>query len=221
MNRNELVDQCKRLIAEAYEEATEMVVAYIEIHQGEPLQSLCKEIDPDNWSALDARVRRLRQKRRSEGESAPTRTLSNQQSSARHARATMRNSEISPDHKASIVAEADAETKRAIFERLASDDAVRANSETVHRATRNLAGANRPTPKPEPAAPSLSDAWHAWLSKINNVLMDGARLAERTETSGAAADTFSELGYLVYQRITEKKLDAEIRSLLDSDGANV
>jgi hypothetical protein len=57
MNRGDLIDRCKAIIVEAYEEATEMIVAYLET-SGEPLQPLCKEIDPDNWNALRNRVQR-------------------------------------------------------------------------------------------------------------------------------------------------------------------
>lgn len=73
--RSQLVDYCKQLIGEAYQEATEMIVAYLESHPGEPTATLCKEIDPDNWNALRNRVQRLQEKRRSEAISARTGTL--------------------------------------------------------------------------------------------------------------------------------------------------
>jgi hypothetical protein len=49
--------------------------------------------------------------------------------------------------------------------------------------------------------------------------MDGARLAEATEDEGASADVYGELGYVIYQRITERKLDVELRELLDNNEA--
>jgi len=67
MTRNDLVDRCKQLIEEAYQDATEMIVAYLEIHPNEPRLPLCKEIDAEGWTALEGRVRRLQEKRRSEG----------------------------------------------------------------------------------------------------------------------------------------------------------
>lgn len=72
MNRSELVERCKRIIEEAYQEATEMIVAYLELHPDESEMGLCREIDPDNHLALRSRVQRLRQKRRSEGLSGST-----------------------------------------------------------------------------------------------------------------------------------------------------
>lgn len=64
--RSQLVDYCKQLIGEAYQEATEMIVAYLETHPDEKRKTLCREIDPDNYLALDKRVSRLQEKRRSE-----------------------------------------------------------------------------------------------------------------------------------------------------------
>jgi hypothetical protein len=143
----------------------------------------------------------------------------NEMKSLSHARSSMRNADISPDHKASIVAEADAETKRAIIQRLAGDPDVQSNPDVVRQVERSLHSGPRLTP-PKSPEPTLSEAWHAWLNKINAVLMDGARLAERTTTEGVEADVYGELGFLIYQRITERKIDAELRDLLD-DAENV
>jgi hypothetical protein len=74
VTRHELIDHCKRIISEAYTDATEMIVAYLETHSDEPRERLCKEIDTENWQALEGRVRRLQQKRRSEGISDPPST---------------------------------------------------------------------------------------------------------------------------------------------------
>jgi len=64
MTRDELVDRCKLIIQEAYDEATEMIVAYIELNPDEQLQPLCKEIDPENWNALRNRVQRAQGNRK-------------------------------------------------------------------------------------------------------------------------------------------------------------
>jgi hypothetical protein len=64
MNRNELIDRCKAVIQEAYEEATEMIVAYLELHPGEQLKPLAREIDPENFEALRKRVERAAAKRK-------------------------------------------------------------------------------------------------------------------------------------------------------------
>ncbi len=89
-----------------------------------------------------------------------------------------------------------------------------------HRTRADVASAIRaardpgvPEPKPEPP---LGDAWRAWLNKINGDLIEGARLAERSDTEDAVLDTYSAFAQLIYQRITERKLDAELREFFDS-----
>jgi hypothetical protein len=72
MTRNQLVDRCKAIIAEAYTEATEMIVAFLEKNPGEKRATICREIDPENWRALESRVMRLQKTRRSEGVSGIT-----------------------------------------------------------------------------------------------------------------------------------------------------
>lgn len=65
MTRHELVARAKAILAEAYEEAAEMIALYVEQHPGEQLQTLCKEIDPENWNALRAKVQRAQGARKS------------------------------------------------------------------------------------------------------------------------------------------------------------
>lgn len=60
MTRDELIQRAKAILAEAYEAAAEMIVLYLEKHPSEQLKPLCREIDPDNWAALEARVRRAK-----------------------------------------------------------------------------------------------------------------------------------------------------------------
>lgn len=89
MTRNELIARAKAILADAYEEAAEMVVLFLERNPREQRQTLCKEIDPENWSALDARVRRAQTRKANAGaESSPTRTL--EPSRIRHARSAIR-----------------------------------------------------------------------------------------------------------------------------------
>jgi hypothetical protein len=75
VNRQELVQRAKAIIAEAYEEAAELVAEYVE-RTGEPLQSLCKEIDPDNWNALRQRVQRAQAARKAASDAASVRSPS-------------------------------------------------------------------------------------------------------------------------------------------------
>jgi hypothetical protein len=64
---------------------------------------------------------------------------------------------------------------------------------------------------------SLSDDWTAWLTKANTVMVNGARLEDRTEAVGEPLDGSAEGARFVYHRLTERKLDAEIRELLESE----
>jgi hypothetical protein len=94
VNRNDLIDRCKAIIVEAYEEATEMIVAYLELNSSEPTQTLCKEIDPDGWQALDSKVRRRQAARKAStgAETSPSRTEPEWKKTAkRHARTVARN----------------------------------------------------------------------------------------------------------------------------------
>ncbi len=82
----------------------------------------------------------------------------------------------------------------------------------VASAIRNVRGPGTPEEvKPEPP---LDVAWEAWLNKINGVLMEGGRLAERSE--GVVLGGYSGFAQLLYQRITERQLDAELREFFDS-----
>jgi len=62
---------------------------------------------------------------------------------------------------------------------------------------------------------SLNERWQAWLNQANTVLIQGARLENQTEEEDPPLDTYAEAGRLIYQRMTEKKIDAEIRQLFE------
>ena len=113
MNRNELIDQCKAIIKEAYEEATEMIVAYLEVHPSEQLATLCKEIDPENWNALRARVQRAQGDRKSVRGADTTRARTQ-----RHAKQALRET---PE----IVAELTPAEQRALARKLDEESAKR------------------------------------------------------------------------------------------------
>lgn len=151
MNRSELVDHCKRIIEEAYQEATEMIVAYLEKHPNEPRQPLCREIDPDNWKALESRVMRLQEKRRSGSDSdvAIGRKPSWQVGDARRA---FSNPEISPEDKASLVSEAmkDAQVREQVERRIASDDTATRRINQQAAQLHSSPDRSEPEPKPKP-----------------------------------------------------------------------
>jgi hypothetical protein len=75
-----------------------------------------------------------------------------------------------------------------------------------------------PRRKRAPHRSSLNDEWQAWLNQANTVLLKGARLAERTEDEEPSLDGYAEAARLIYQRMTERKLDAEIRELFEEAG---
>lgn len=93
VSRQELITRAKAILAEAYEEAAEMIALYLDDHPSEQLRPLCREIDPDNWAALRGRVQRAQvaRKARSGAESSGTRAVSD--SRVRHARSALREAE--------------------------------------------------------------------------------------------------------------------------------
>lgn len=109
MTRSKLVEACKELIRDAYEHATEMIVAYLEEHPDEPRKTLCREIDPENHGALDKRVARLQEKRRSEGDSTVTSGKGDKDRRSRakwELKAALKRTDISVKEKARAVAAA-------------------------------------------------------------------------------------------------------------------
>lgn len=70
--------------------------------------------------------------------------------------------------------------------------------------------------KPDKPPVPLDDAWMAWLRNINRLLVEGAELAERSETEADQLGVYAALAMLTYQRIAERKIDAELRQLLES-----
>jgi hypothetical protein len=68
-----------------------------------------------------------------------------------------------------------------------------------------------------PRSRSLSERWERWITTINTVMMNGARLQHETEESNAELSGHARLAVLMYERLVEKKLDAELRELLEPD----
>jgi len=109
------------------------------------------------------------------------------------------------------------------------------SEETAHKLGENLAaqppeilsavldGYNQATEEAEPRrkkpnhVTSLSDEWQAWLNQANTVLLKGARLEDRTEDEAPLLDGYAEAARLIYHRMTERKLDAEIRELFERE----
>ncbi len=60
----------------------------------------------------------------------------------------------------------------------------------------------------------LDEALRRWLNEANTVLMNGGKLAYRAEQQGVPTDAYSSLALLLYQRLAERQIDAELRDLL-------
>ena len=66
---------------------------------------------------------------------------------------------------------------------------------------------------------SLDDRWAAWIKRADLLLAEGAGLADDTDHGAETPGPYVEFGYLIYQRLTERKLDAEIRHFQESEAA--
>ncbi len=86
---------------------------------------------------------------------------------------------------------------------------------------RDVAGAVRGASSPSARGgrkQPLNDEWHAWLGRLGKVMLDGAKLATRTDNEGDAKLDFHSLGAVsLYHRFSEKQIDAELRDLLNSE----
>jgi len=71
----------------------------------------------------------------------------------------------------------------------------------------------------DPGVPDLDEGWTAWLTHLNKIMMEGARLAERSDQPGVILGGYASMARVIYQRMTERQLDAEIRDLLSSEEA--
>jgi hypothetical protein len=63
--------------------------------------------------------------------------------------------------------------------------------------------------------PNASEEWHSWLNRLNSLLVDGARLTDRP----GRLDAHAQAARLFYDRITERRLDGEIREFFEKEGA--
>ena len=78
-------------------------------------------------------------------------------------------------------------------------------------------GSSAPT---EPTLKPFDERCMSWVNRLNGLMMEGAQLANEADELGHASDTASShLAILLYQRLSEKKFDAEVRQLLEAEGA--
>lgn len=84
----------------------------------------------------------------------------------------------------------------------------------VEAAIRAAGSRARPT-----GYPQYPDAfWGAWLNKLDSLLTKAAE-ADDYYGPGAELSGHGALGRLIYERVVEKKIDAELRELLESESA--
>lgn len=62
----------------------------------------------------------------------------------------------------------------------------------------------------------LDDRWVSWATRLNSIFMEGAKLAAESEHVSLGGG--AQMALFLYTRLTEKKIDAELRNLLDEEG---
>lgn len=69
--------------------------------------------------------------------------------------------------------------------------------------------------------PTFDERCAAWVTRADALLTDGARLANEAEASPSLrAGAHAVLALLIYERLTERQIDVEIRRILDSEGVH-
>lgn len=210
-----LIREAATVLSDAMDEAAAIALLAKQKY-GAQLQSFCKKVAeeagmPEAWDALRRRTYRL-QEGRSEGVA--------ERAAAREGRAIRRL--VREPSIASAIPHGDkVQLARALLgDAEVAEDALREPTTW----TGVMRSASRLEAEPSPTAPrarsrqtdsELNVAWREWLNQLNTVLMRGAGLEERTEREGVTLDVYGESGRLMYQRITERKLDAEIRELFE------
>lgn len=86
------------------------------------------------------------------------------------------------------------------------------------------AALNAPTSQPltEQVKPvrTFDERCTSWVTRLNALMMEGAKLASEADEVGHTSDvSTSHLAMLLYSRLSERQFDAEVRRLLDTEGA--
>jgi hypothetical protein len=66
---------------------------------------------------------------------------------------------------------------------------------------------------------TLNDQWHDWLNRANTLFTNGARLASETESVSVELDAHAAAARVLYDRLVERQIDAEIRAFMDAEVA--
>lgn len=83
--------------------------------------------------------------------------------------------------------------------------------------TRADIGAVLASSRARPTEPGINERWGQWVTRMNNLMMDGARLLHETEATKIELTGQAHLALTIYQRLTERQLDAELRELFESE----
>ncbi len=73
-----------------------------------------------------------------------------------------------------------------------------------------------PRERPVPVR-TLNDQWHDWLNAANTLFTNGARLATATDNETVDLDAHAAAARILYDRLVERQIDAEIRSFMDAE----
>ena len=69
------------------------------------------------------------------------------------------------------------------------------------------------------APANIDDEWATWLGSANALFTSGARLVEKSEQADIMLGGHAAAALELYHRLTERQIDAELRQLIESDGA--
>jgi hypothetical protein len=156
VNRAEVVERAKANLARAYDEAAELIALYLKDNPREKLQSLCKEIDPDNWNALRVKVQR-----------AQTALEANEQAVL----AARRTERARKDRSAAKTVLRDPEQRKQVIENLTPDELGQVEHAIEERREREFPSPTRSTPRPgEDVGTQLRDLMYQTNSRLGRVL---------------------------------------------------
>lgn len=83
----------------------------------------------------------------------------------------------------------------------------------TRNALADIEGDDSASDKPVPA--TFDAECGRWVNQLNTVFIKGARLAARAEDENVELGAHASIALLIYQRLSERKLDAELRALLE------
>mgnify|MGYP000916683757 CR=1 FL=1 len=111
------------------------------------------------------------------------------------------------------------EVAKAGWSQEAAFDLLATPKRRTHAEVRHAISISRDDVIPEPHAPDLNAELHNALGQINAWFLRMAGLADRADTEDVELDGHAAGCIVLYERLTERKFDIELRELLDSETA--